>query len=113
MVADFYEVDTKIIQQTYKRNQAEIDADGAFVTTSKDIRQKLQNEVIVKKPNDYTLFVRLESGEDTPIYPKTTYFSPRAVLRIGMLLRDSEVAKEVRTQLLIDRDEKKFALLFI
>lgn len=31
---------------------------------------------------------------------KQVYFSPRAVLRIGMLLRDSEVAKEVRTQLL-------------
>lgn len=31
---------------------------------------------------------------------RQTYFSPRAVLRIGMLLRDSEVAKEVRTQLL-------------
>lgn len=27
-------------------------------------------------------------------------FSKRAILRIGMLLRDSEVAKEVRTQLL-------------
>ena len=41
------------------------------------------------------------------------FFSPRAVLRIGMLLRDSEVAKEVRTQPRIDRDGKKFALLFI
>ena len=29
---------------------------------------------------------------------RQAYFSPRAVLRIGMLLRDSEVAKEVRTQ---------------
>lgn len=32
-------------------------------------------------------------------------FSKRAVLRFGMLLRDSEVAKEVRTQLLNIKEE--------
>lgn len=32
-------------------------------------------------------------------------FSKRAVLRFGMLLRDSEVAKEVRTQLLNVKEE--------
>ena len=99
-VSDFFEVDHETVGTCYKRNREEIDQDGTMLMTSKKIRESVQNELIVKKPNDYSLFVRITNGESVLIPPKTTYFSPRAVLRIGMLLRDSEVAKEVRTQLL-------------
>lgn len=99
-VSDFFEVDHETVATCYKRNRGEIDQDGTMLMTSRKIRESVQNELIVKKPNDYSLFVRIANGESVLIPPKTTYFSPRAVLRIGMLLRDSEVAKEVRTQLL-------------
>ena len=103
-VAEFYEVDTTVINKCILRNSDEVYADG----------------VILKKPRD---FCKIWKGTKCP-FPEvsktannTTYqiadnvtivipnrgvrcFSKRAVLRIGMLLRDSKVAKEVRTQLL-------------
>lgn len=96
-VAEFYEVDVDAIKRCYQRNKSEIDTDGTmvlsinlltehFVPLEKDkggTTYKLSNEVSIKIPNR-----------------GTTAFSKRAILRIGMLLRDSEVAKEVRTQLL-------------
>lgn len=100
MVADFYEVDAHTLQVCYKRNKEEIDADGVLTMSSKQIREKAQDVTITKKSNNYMVFAKLENGEEVAIAPKAIYYSPRAVLRIGMLLRDSEVAKEVRTQLL-------------
>ena len=96
-IAEFYEVDIDAIKRCYQRNKSEIDTDGTtmlsinlltehFVPLEKDkggTTYKLSNEVSIKIPNR-----------------GTTGFSKRAILRIGMLLRDSEVAKEVRTQLL-------------
>ncbi len=103
-VADFYEVDLKAIQQCVHRNSDEIYADG----------------VVMKKPHDFGKITKLTScqfPEVSKTANSTTYqiaenvtivipnrgvrcFSKRAVLRIGMLLRDSKVAQEVRTQLL-------------
>ena len=46
-------------------------------------------------------FIVHHKGEQTKIvYGTVALFPKRAILRVGMLLRDSEVAKEVRTQLL-------------
>lgn len=100
MVANFYEVDAGTLRVCYNRNKKEIDSDGTFVKTSKELRGSLQNVTTLKKDNIYKTFVTLSNGEQAELVGKSTYFSPRAVLRIGMLLRDSEVAKEVRTQLL-------------
>lgn len=97
MVANFYEVDRKIIFQTFTRHEEEILYDGVEQLCLKEMRARLQNEVSLK---NRSYFVKLANGEEAPIHSKSFYFSPRAVLRIGMLLRDSEVAKEVRTQLL-------------
>ena len=103
-VADFYEVELTVINKCLLRNSDEIYADG----------------VVLKKPRD---FGKIWNGTKCP-FPEvgktansTTYqiadnvtvvipnrgircFSKRAVLRIGMLLRDSKIAQEVRTQLL-------------
>lgn len=100
MVADFYEVDSNSLRVCYNRNKAEIDHDGTMVRSSKELRGSLQNVTTLKKDNRYGTFMTLPNGELLEIMGNSTYFSPRAVLRIGMLLRDSEVAKEVRTQLL-------------
>lgn len=103
-VADFYEVDLRAIQQCVHRNSDEIYADG----------------VVMKKPHDFGKITKLTScqfPEVSKTANSTTYqiadnvtivipnrgvrcFSKRAVLRIGMLLRDSKIAQEVRTQLL-------------
>lgn len=92
MVAEFYEVDSGTLRVCYNRNKKEIDSDGTFVRTSKELRGSLQNVTTLKKDNNYKTFVALSNGEQAELMSKSTYFSPRAVLRIGMLLRDSEVA---------------------
>lgn len=98
MVADYYEVDEKVIYQCYSRNKKEINPDGVSVKKQKEflIRQDVETE---KLP--YKVVLHLGDGVTFDV-PNCglRMFSKRAVLRIGMLLRDSRVAQEVRTQLL-------------
>ncbi len=97
-VADYYEVDFEAIKKCYQRNKDEVDSDGTELKTldfwkghfvpSKDsargsVTFQITDDVKIVVPN---AGIRL--------------YSKRAILRIGMLLRDSAVAKEVRTQLL-------------
>lgn len=101
MVAEFYGTPEVTIRQIYNRNREEITPDGVVCMSNKDVRKALQNVT------PYTTLdrgvIQFKIGDEYEVQiasSNSTYFSPRAVLRIGMLLRDSEVAKEVRTQLL-------------
>lgn len=100
MIADFYEVETQTIRKTFIRHQEEVERDGVRMLSLSQIEANVQDVRLLKKPSDKGVYVTLGNGQEMKMHSKTTYFSPRAVLRIGMLLRDSEVAKEVRTQLL-------------
>lgn len=96
-VSNYYEVESDNVRKCYQRNKAEIDFDGTAVKLVSDLKGHfvtlgfidnvttfdLGNGVVLKVPNRG---IRM--------------FSKRAILRIGMLLRDSTVAREVRTQLL-------------
>ena len=103
-VADYYEVDIHTVQMCYNRNKDEIDMDGVSVKSPKDFKEILKvtscdfknceqknGKLIVEVNDDITLEI---PNRGIRVFPK------RAILRIGMLLRDSRVAKEVRTQLL-------------
>ena len=97
-VADFYEVDSETIKKAYQRNKNEIDMDGVkvknynyFLTGQKCTIKKLVGKSIIS----YS-----DSDEITIPNRGINVFPRRAVLRIGMLLRNSDVAKEVRNQLL-------------
>lgn len=101
-VADFYEVELTTIQKLYQRHYDEIAGDGIQILPAREIRDghlvHSKFEQIPGRSGMTTFrvngnFVELNNG-------KNVCFSPRAILRIGMLLRDSEIAKEVRTQLL-------------
>lgn len=112
-VADYYEVDIDTIKKCYMRNKDEVDKDGTCVKTSKDFNA-LANQKGHPVPSDDLVcesnVVGAGSGGTTYRFSNGLLlkvnnrgircFSKRAVLRIGMLLRDSNVAKEVRTQLL-------------
>lgn len=103
-VAEYYEVDTEVLNKCYQRNKIEIDADGVKTETPKTIKKILKwtrcpikkleqlNGKLIMQVDDSTTIVIPNRG--IKMFPK------RAILHIGMLLRDSEVAKEVRTQLL-------------
>ena len=97
-VADYYEVDNEAIQKCYRRNKEEVDSDG---TTLKKL--DFWNGHFVQVKNNIRGSTSFKISDDiTLVVPNggIRLFSKRAILRIGMLLRDSKVAKEVRTQLL-------------
>lgn len=96
VVADYYEVDPDAIKRCYQRHRSEIDADGAKVWTPKTLSE--HDVPLAKIGQKYCCLI---DGEYVPFPNRgTTLFSKRAILRIGMLLQDSHIAKEVRTQLL-------------
>jgi len=98
-IADYYESAFETVASCVKRNREELNGDGLML--AKPDFWKVQNELSkvasgrgwVEYRLDEDVTIRVPNG-GVLLFPK------RAVLRIGMLLRDSEVAKEVRTQLL-------------
>lgn len=97
-VAEFYEVGEKAIQSLYLDHSDELKADGTVIKSAKDFLNLLEGELETKKGK--TIFIL--KNKTTLEVPNRglRVFPRRAILRIGMLLRDSVVAKEVRTTLL-------------
>lgn len=98
-VAEYYEVDKDILRVLYSRNKKEIDSDGSFLKSIKDFLTLQDVTLESQTPGKAT--IRLSDNVTLAIPNRgIRCFSKRAILRIGMLLRDSPVAQEVRTQLL-------------
>ena len=97
-VAEYYEVGEKAIETICTRHKDELETDGVSLKSYKEFLN-IQNEgleTVVGK----TIFL-LANGESLTVPNRgLKVFPRRAILRIGMLLRDSAIAKEVRTQLL-------------
>jgi hypothetical protein len=97
-VAGFYEVTEKVIEQVYMTHKDELLSDGMTLKKYGDFLnlnnlgiKKMQGKSIMKLSDESELVI---PNRGLRVFPR------RAILRIGMLLRDSQVAKEVRTQLL-------------
>lgn len=97
-VADYYEVDYDAVKKVYQRNADELESDGMHIEKMENFLkgqnvsfQKERNKSILTYDNGITFSV---TNRGLKVFPR------RAILRVGMLLRDSVVAKEVRTQLL-------------
>lgn len=80
-VASFYEVPAETIRTTVLRNREEFDSDGYATVGRSDFEESFNT----KLPS---------SASTVALFPR------RAILRVGMLLRDSEVARRVRDMLL-------------
>lgn len=98
-VADFYNVPYKAINSLVNDNKEELVQDGYTVKSGKEIKTTLESSLKelskIQPMRGHFLVDGYKIGyRDNALFPK------RAILRVGMLLRDSEVAKEVRTQLL-------------
>ena len=83
MVATFYAVDADAVRQIVVRNREELDDDGYRVVT----RAVFESDIASLSNID-------------PRARTIALFPRRAVLRVGMLLRDSAVARRVRDYLL-------------
>lgn len=82
MVAKYYAEDIETIKKIVERHNDEIISDGYKVLTANELR-------------DIKSLCQIKSrARSLAIFPK------RAILRVGMLLRDSKIAKELRSRLL-------------
>lgn len=124
-VAEYYEVDVETIRKVYQRHKNEIDSDGSMLKSIKDFLigkdfSLEENNTNGLKSQDVTLkenglntgfeIIKTEKGKVTIKISDNMVlaipnrgircFTKRSILRTGMLLRDSKIAKEVRTQLL-------------
>ena len=88
MTATYFEVDSPTIRKLIQRNREELDADGLKVLRGKDARDIASLANMSSKATMVTVLPR------------------RAVLRMAMLLRDSSIARGVRSYLL-DVEERK------
>lgn len=94
-------MDSSVLRHLLKNNKQEIESDGHKKVKGWEVVKALYS----RETNSH-LSVSKEKGgylinEEFKIpYAEIGMFPRRAVLRVGMLLRDSEIAKEVRTQLL-------------
>ncbi|WP_142344589.1 hypothetical protein [Bacillus cereus] len=95
-VAEFYETPIKNIRNVMHRHTEELLEDGYKKVNGKDLVYLKMRHTKIDNKKGYIL---LNNSIKVP-YNETAIFPKRAILRVGMLLRDSEVAKEVRTQLL-------------
>ena len=99
-MAEYYEVEEEAIQKCYQRNKTEIDSDGVIKRTSKSILGLIGQDVQLVKNKGYAEIFLSDDVKLRVPHRGMKFFPKRAVLRVGMLLRDSEVAREIRTQLL-------------
>lgn len=100
-VADYYEVDIDTINRCCQRNRTEIVGDGVANKTPKVFKDLLNEQDVQLVQNRTNLVIQIDDNTRLEIPNRgIKCFSKRAVLRIGMLLRDSKIAQEVRTQLL-------------
>ena len=85
-MAEFYEVPTDSVQKVIQRHRDELEDDGVKIVKGKDLKALSSLGLDGLSIPDATTII--------------TVWTPRAALRLGMLLRDSTVAASVRTSLL-------------
>lgn len=95
-VADFYNVSKEMINTLLKSYQDEFVSDGYTLMRGNKISFFFHT---TKRRGSYTV-TSINGKEYTYSSYNNCLFPKRAILRVGMLLRDSEVAKKVRAQLL-------------
>lgn len=89
MIADYYEVDNKLMEYHIKENKDELLSDGLKVLKGNELKEFKGYLASLGDLDD-----KIKTS------PSLTLISRRAILRLGMLVQKSEVAKQVRTYLL-------------
>lgn len=82
LVAEYYEVTEDVIRDNIRRNREELESHGINTLEGESLREMKSLSGLKSRARSLTVF------------------SKRAVLNMGMLLRDSRIAREVRNQLL-------------
>jgi hypothetical protein len=99
-VASYYEVKIDAIVWHLRKNEDELKSDGYIVWKAEDFKNEFNSELKIYT-NRGNFEIEFNSGQREKFSPRGVgLFTRRAILRIGMLLQDSKIAKEIRTQLL-------------
>ena len=105
MVANYYEVTTDVIKKTIQLHNDELTSNGLKSMTGKEIKEMYLGSDNISLANFKGYFTVNGSKMNNNV---NRIFAKRTVLNVGMLLRDSEVAKEIRSRLLdIAHDAEK------
>lgn len=103
IVANYYGVSNETIRLCFKRHRDEFESDGTKMISVTEFKSLSVTSCHTLKTRNFRgcFGITLDNGTEIVI-PNCGIrcFSKRALLRFGMLLRDSEVAKRVRTALL-------------
>ena len=96
-VSNYYNVGQEAIRKLFQRNKEELVHNGAITLGA----NKIVDDILrVDKMSIHKTKSGILIGDNKLNYKSNLLFSKRAILNVGMLLRDSEVAKEIRTRLL-------------
>ena len=106
-VANYYNVGQEAIRKLFQRNKEELVHNGAITLGANKIVDDILrvDKMFIHKTKSGILI-----GDNKLNYKSNLLFSKRAILNVGMLLTDSEVAKEVR-KLLSKENPKLFSEL--
>lgn len=102
-VAEYYEVPLETVRAQYNKNKDEFELDGVKKYSISDVNSLIGAFSTNLKTTNYRGKMEIEFDENTKLVIPNVgiiLFPKRAVLRMGMLLRDSVIAQEIRTQLL-------------
>ena len=105
MVANYYEVEVGTIQKLVTRNVDELSKNGYKTMTGKEIKEEFlgKDNVSIANFKGYFTLNGSKMNNNT-----NRIFTKRTVLNVGMLLRDSKIAQEIRSRLLdITHDAEK------
>lgn len=89
-IIDFYEVDTRTIERLIENHESEIQYSGYEVFTGQKLRD-FKDEIL---KNNISLYDRINKA------PSLGVFTFKSLLNIGMLLSESERARQVRSLIL-------------
>ena len=99
--AEYFEVTVEAIQSCYRRHRAELTENGAITLSPSQLQERLIGQDVQLAGSASTQLVCI--GNDNYFEMPNRgckFFTPRAMLNLAMLLKDSPIAREVRTQLL-------------
>lgn len=100
-VVEYYDVDVDAIKKQFQRNEDEFICDGSVVKNSLFFKEIFNGTPYPIKTGRGKITIQIDENIQLVIPSRgIRVFPKRAILRMGMLLRDSKIAKEVRTQLL-------------
>lgn len=98
-VATYFGVTTRHVEDLINKNKDELISDGFGIRKADDFITELNfGNKVVKKRGKFEIITN--DGVMSFAPRGVNLFPKRAILRMAMLLRDSEIAKEIRTRLL-------------